>query len=247
MRISGFGRPALNIWVAAALLAGCGGVPQPIGAAGAMPQTCCGPSSVKYEVLYSFGGSGDGVNPYAGLFSVKGTLYGTTQYGGGAGGEGTVFSVSASGKETVLHSFGPYGEGDGEQPYAGLMKADGKLYGTTERGGTHGWGSVFKVTPAGKESVLHSFGGAGDGEEPNAGLIALNGTLYGTTALGGANGDGIVFAITDSGVETVLHNFGGAGDGVNPQAALLNVKGTLYGTTEGGGAKGAGTVFTITP
>jgi len=197
-------------------------------------------------VMWSFGGSGDGVNPYASPIQASdGNLYGTT-YGGGANGAGTVFKITTAGAETVLWSFG--GSGDGALPDSGLMQAsDGNLYGTTTSGGTNGAGTVFKITTAGAETVLWSFGGSGDGAKPYGGLIqASDGNLYGTTYGGGANGAGTVFKITTTGAETVLWSFGGSGDGVNLDGALMQASdGNLYGTTYGGGANGAGTVFNI--
>jgi uncharacterized repeat protein (TIGR03803 family) len=208
-------------------------------------------------VLHRFGGSGDGVFPVFGdLIDVKGKLYGTTS-GAGANNAGTVFTITPSGKETTLYSFGGFGSGDASNPYAGLINVNGALYGTTYTGGANDYGTVFTITPSGKETVLHSFvGGSGDGQEPFAGLINVKGTLYGTTYIGGGTGCGLgcgtVFAITTSGKETVLHSFGGSGDGSEPWAALINVKGTLYGTTTlgggtGCGGDGCGAVFTITP
>jgi uncharacterized repeat protein (TIGR03803 family) len=210
----------------------------------------------KETVLYNFGGgSADGANPVAGLINVNGTLYGTT-LNGGANGDGTVFSITPSGTETVLHSFGA-GSGDGASPFAGLTSVGGTLYGTTSAGGVHcrsgsaGCGTVFAITTSGKETVLHSFGSSKDGDYPVAGLINVKGRLYGTTLSGpvescGEAGCGTVFSITTSGKETVLHRFGSSGDGQNPLAGLINVNGTLYGTTGSGGAKDSGTVFAIT-
>jgi uncharacterized repeat protein (TIGR03803 family) len=209
-------------------------------------------------VLHSFGGSGDGAYPYAGLIIVNGTLYGTTEEGGAncsaSSGCGTVFSITPSGTETVLYSFGS-GSEDGTYPFAGLINLKGKLYGTTNAGGANcrsasgGCGTVFSITTTGKETVLHSFGtGSEDGDYPVAGLFNVNGTLYGTTLEGGASCCGTVFAVTTSGKETVLHSFpSGSGDGENPYAGLINVNGTLYGTTDAGGANGDGTVFSLTP
>jgi uncharacterized repeat protein (TIGR03803 family) len=97
----------------------------------------------------------------------------------------------------VLHSFGSY-SGDGEEPeYAGLIHVQGALYGTTARGGgTNAGGTVFKITPSGKEAVLYNFPhGSGSAYQPEAGLIDVNGKLYGTTYYGGAYGDGTVFAM----------------------------------------------------
>jgi uncharacterized repeat protein (TIGR03803 family) len=105
-------------------------------------------SSGTEKILHSFGGSGDGARPSAGLIDVKGTLYGTTSAGGtynsGYAG-GTVFSISRSGKEQVLHSFGS--SSDGAEPLASLIKIGGTLYGTSASGGTSNDGTVFALTP----------------------------------------------------------------------------------------------------
>jgi uncharacterized repeat protein (TIGR03803 family) len=209
-------------------------------------------------VLHSFGSGSDGASPLARLIDANGTLYSTTEYGGGTGCSGTcgtVFKITTSGAEKVLYSFA--GGTDGAFPNAALANMGGTLYGTTPQGAGAGCmlhlgcGSVFKITK-GTESVLHSFGGAGDGAVPYAGLTDLNGTLYGTTEFGGASGFGSVFTITAAGAEMVLYSFAGAPDGAYPVAGLTNVGGTLYGTTTNGGSTGCpasggcGTVFAIT-
>lgn len=146
------------------------------------------------KVLYRFKGAKDmdGAKPWANLIDVGGLLYGTTQIGGSYlptdGGEGTVFTVTTSGKESVLYSFGSVGgTTDGLQPYAPLLNVNGTLYGTTSGGGEYHSGTVYEITTSGEETVLHSFDGSdgsGDGATPYAGLINVNGTLYGTTASG---------------------------------------------------------------
>jgi uncharacterized repeat protein (TIGR03803 family) len=196
-------------------------------------------------VLHSFGSYGDGNHPSAALIDVKGTLYGTTEFGG-AYYQGTVFKVPSFGAYSVIYSFG-VGSADAAYPQAALIGLKGTLYGTTSIGGANGNGTVFSITPSGAEAVVHSFGGSADGANPVAPLIKVQGTLYGTTEYGGAYNDGTVFSIAPSGAEAVLHSFGGSGDGANPRAALIDVKGTLYGTTEYGGANGDGTVFSLTP
>ncbi len=124
-------------------------------------------------VLYSFGeNSGDGTGPTTGLVrDAQGNLYGTTAFGGDTAckvilyrsGCGTVFKLDTAGNETVLHSF-TRTNGDGVGPLAGLVRdAQGNLYGTTNSGGSSGWGTVFKVDPTGNEIVLHSFTGTGEG------------------------------------------------------------------------------------
>jgi uncharacterized repeat protein (TIGR03803 family) len=199
-------------------------------------------------VLHSFDGQPHGQYPEAGLTNVNGLLYGTTNQGG-VSDIGTVFKIKPSGASyAVLHNFARL-TSDGAYPN-GLIYVGGTLYGTTFRGGTHGSGTVFKVTTAGVETVLHSFGSKSDGQCPYAGLTNVNGALYGTTGGGGGTecgrfGCGTIFKITTAGVKTLLHSFAES-DGSTPRAALTNVGGTLYGTTYGGGTHGAGTVFKIT-
>ncbi|MGC2649501.1 MAG: choice-of-anchor tandem repeat GloVer-containing protein [Candidatus Cybelea sp.] len=207
-----------------------------------------------YKSLYSFKGGKDGVGPLAGLTAVNGTLYGTTAGGGGKSGDGTVFSITTSGAESVLYSF--KGEPDGSYPRADLIALSGALYGTTVAGGeSDQHGTVFKVSTSGAEHVLYRFKGGTDGASPQAGLIVVNGTLYGTTEGDGVKSGGTVFKITTSGAEHVLYHFKGGSDGARPFAGLIAVNGTLFGTTLYGGgsgcrhygvAYGCGTVFKIT-
>jgi uncharacterized repeat protein (TIGR03803 family) len=191
----------------------------------------------KERVLHSFGSGSDGLAPQAGLVDVDGVLYGTTTGGGGTSGAGTVFSITPSGTETVLHNFSEHSS-DGYNPTAALVDLNGTLYGTTEFGGITNGGTVFAITPSGSESVLYNFRGYhySDGAFPLAGLVNDNGVLYGTTEIGGAycsknsSGCGTVFKITTSGAESVLHSFKAEADGIAPVAGLIDVKGALYGT-----------------
>lgn len=209
----------------------------------------------KERVVYSFkGGPNDGANPYGPVIDVNGTLYGLTYYGGngyGCGSNycGTVFSLTPSGTEKVIHSFN-LSKGDGGFPAAGLLDVKGTFYGTTYEGGKDGRGTVFSVTAGGKEKVLYSFANGTDGGNPSSTLINVNGTLYGTSVEGGLCGskscDGAVFSITTSGTEKGLYSFKGGSDGANPTASLIAVGGALYGTTAGGGSAKAGTVFAVT-
>ena len=204
------------------------------------------------SVLHSFTNSPDGATPrfVAPVLDMQGTLYGTTNYGG-AYGYGTVFEVTSSGTEKILHSFNVNGK-DGFYPEAGLVRdAKGNLYGTTAEGGPDTiYGTVFKLTPTKKgwtETILHSFGASGDGSQPTA-VPALDkaGNLYCTTFYGGASNFGTVFEVTSSGTEKVLWSFGTGADGANPLAGVILSKGILYGTTTAGGAYGSGTVFEVT-
>jgi uncharacterized repeat protein (TIGR03803 family) len=203
------------------------------------------------SVIYRFRSGRDGAVPEAGLTNVGGVLYGTTTAGGDANGDGTIFEITTSGAESVLHRFA--GGSDGSHPEAVLTDVNGVLYGTTLYGGdANNEGTVFEITTSGAESVLYRFQGLGkgDGANPAAGLVNVNGVLYGTTEGGGID-DGTVFKITTSGAESVLHQFGIGNDGYYPVAALANVNGVCYGTTEQGGAPTKngvrhGTVFKIT-
>jgi uncharacterized repeat protein (TIGR03803 family) len=209
--------------------------------------------SGKEIVLYTFREKNKGgVNPQAGLVrDMTGTLYGTT-YSGGTFGQGTVFEVDRDGRESVLYSFTGY-PSDGGGPQGGLiMDAKGNLYGTTSAGGTSTWGTVFMVDQAGKETVLHNFGGApNDGGQPSAGLIFdEDGNLYGTTQLGGSGGCsqgcGTVFKLDTTGAVTILYNFPNRNEAWYPSGGLVrDGENNLYGTTPYGGRHENGTVFEL--
>lgn len=212
----------------------------------------------KKTVLHYFGGRvrSDGAFPYGGLIAdATGNLYGTT-YGGGdlpcIEGCGTVFKLTPEGQESVLHKF-TAADGEGGHPYGHLVAdAMGNLYGTTASGGTgSGYGTVFKLTPEGEETVLYSFKGGSDGAYPYAGLLAdAIGNLYGTTSGGDANDYGTVFKLSPEGEETVLYSFTGGSDGAYPSFGaelIADAEGNLYGTTSHGGSSGYGTVFKLSP
>ena len=221
----------------------------------------------------------DGLEPEASLIrGTDGNFYGTTRFGGAnpnncnigsaAFGCGTVFKVTPGGTLTTVHSFN---SADGAGPGALVQATDGNFYGATSNGGANnipvcaitgapvGCGTVFKITPGGVLTSLHSFDGT-DGFEPTGGLVqASDGNLYGTTFAGGANnvpactvppynyvGCGTVFKITPGGTLTTLHSFDGT-DGFNPNGLMQATDGNFYGTTHLGGVNGGGTVFKITP
>jgi uncharacterized repeat protein (TIGR03803 family) len=204
-------------------------------------------AQVVSKVLYSFTNGADGGQPYAALVRDSGgNLYGTTAVGG-ASNFGAVFKLSKTGKETVLHSFS--GGTDGANPWTGLVWGPGgNLYGTTEAGGSSGFGTVFKISKAGKKTVLYNFTGtAGDGAYPFAQMIWDGaGKFYGTTYKGGTSGNGTVFELTNAGNETVLYSFKGGADGANPYASVVRDQaGNLYGTTYGSFGGSYGTVFKL--
>ncbi len=216
---------------------------------------------------FSFSRQAEGVNPGGTLFrDLDGNFYGTTGGGGNHGcqfqlGCGTVFELDASSHETALYAF--QGGAAGFYPQSGVIRdPSGNLYGTTPNGGNlncrNGCGVVFKVDPAGNETVLHAFTGGADGRNPQAAGLALDtaGNLYGITVTGGSGnchyadgevGCGTVFKITPEGTKSVLYSFQGGTDGISPSGTLaLDASGNLYGTTSGGGeVQNDGIVFKI--
>ena len=119
-------------------------------------------------------------------------------------------------------------------PYPSLMAEgrDGNVYGTTSTGGTANKGMVFKISPAGVLTVLHSFDGT-HGSTPVGGLVlGGDGNLYGTAEFGGVNSYGNIFKITPAGVLTVLYDFTGNADGGYPVSPLMiGADGFFYGTS----------------
>jgi uncharacterized repeat protein (TIGR03803 family) len=203
-----------------------------------------------YSLLYSFQCGADGVGPSSGLIrDSTGNLYGTTNSGGQFG-YGTVFKVTSGGTESVLHSFAG-SPSDGSYPDLGSLTLDpeANVYGTTPYGGESGYGTVFKVTATGTESVVYNFTGGSDGGYPYGGVARDSaGNLYGTTYEGGTYYVGVVFKLTADGAESVLHNFGSSlTDGEYPTGNLTrDSSGNLYGATDRGGASSAGSVFQVT-
>jgi uncharacterized repeat protein (TIGR03803 family) len=235
-------------------------------------------------ILYNFTGGTDGANPVAGLvFDGAGKLYGTTATGGIVAQDcyysysesscGVVFELSpgthGTWTESVLYSFNGY-PNDGQNPVTSLIFDNaGHLYGTTDRGGTYGEGTVFELTPGSNgvwtEVILYAFTGSADGAGPGGSLILDSaGNLYGTTAYGGdlncipgyTGGCGTVFELTPNGkgawTEAILHSFT-SNDGAFPLGSLVfDPLGNLYGTTTTGPGfacnyGGCGTVFRLTP
>jgi len=203
-----------------------------------------------FTAIHSF--NGNGASPFAGLvLATDGNLYGTTT-AGGAYFAGTVFKITPTGRLTTIYSFCPnkYDCSDGLLPDGKLVQAtDGNLYGTTLHGGPDEWGTIFKITPEGTLTTLHTFDYS-DGGFPNAGLMqATDGNLYGSSSGAGTYNWGTIFRMNLDGTLATLYNFCSqmnCSDGSEPQAALLQAKeGNLYGTTTRGGAHGSGTIFKI--
>jgi uncharacterized repeat protein (TIGR03803 family) len=209
------------------------------------------------SVLHNFTKT-DGAAPLGGVIQDQaGNLYGVTLTGGLQncpsaffGSCGTVFKVDTSGQLSTFYSFkGGDGGPDGDIPESSLiLDPAGNLYGTTNAGGTIvcapqilpgiTCGTIFQLTPAGKETVLHSFGGSGDAGFPITGLVRdAAGNFYGQVT-------GLVIKLDSMGKESVLYTFTGL-DNTASGDLVQDAAGNLYGTTVFG-ANGEGTVFKLT-
>ncbi|HEX4159573.1 MAG TPA: choice-of-anchor tandem repeat GloVer-containing protein [Rhizomicrobium sp.] len=199
----------------------------------------------KETQLYKFQSGEDGANPEGSLVEdAAGNFYGTTFHGGGTGcngyGCGVAFMLGTDGTESVLFTFDQ--EDSGAWPVGGVISdSSGNLYGTTGGGGANGWGTVFELSPSGKdgepwiETVLYSFGWS-DGAYPYGKLVMdPEGDFLGTTNSGGANGVGVVFKLTKAGAESILYSFSGKGGSEPYSGVILDASGNLYGTTFIGG------------
>ncbi|MFL6629034.1 MAG: choice-of-anchor tandem repeat GloVer-containing protein [Vitreoscilla sp.] len=213
----------------------------------------------EYSVAHSFSGS-DGATPRARLsVGTDGLFYGTTQ-GGGSAGWGTVFKMDLQGNVTTLHSFAG-APADGAEPIGPVLQAqDGRLYGTTNRGGANDQGSIWRIGVLQRhEHLMHSFAADGvDGNNPWSGLMqASNGRFYGTTATGGplpsvcngGAGCGTIYEITADGRYHVVHQFDTGPGGQYPLESLFEAAdGRLYGATYGDAnlpANRLGAIFSI--
>jgi uncharacterized repeat protein (TIGR03803 family) len=202
-----------------------------------------------FTTLHSFDRT-DGNNPIAGLTQgINGSMYGSTLRGG-AYNAGTVFSISANRTVTTLYNFCSEEDcADGVGPIAALTEdVQGNFYGTTNSGSSENWGTVFKITPVGVLTTLHSFclqSGCPDGQLPSGLVLAADGNFYGITSTGGAHSWGTFFKITPSGDLTTLYSFN-SGNG-SPISVIQAANGNFYGTSVVGGTEDCGTIFAITP
>jgi uncharacterized repeat protein (TIGR03803 family) len=165
--------------------------------------------------------------------AVDGNFYGTAE--GGTHSFGAVFRVTSTGKVTLIYNFD---NSHGADPVGPVIQgSDGNFYGTTSDGGdTNGDGALFKLTPKGTITLLHTFNGS-DGSRPLGGMVqASDGNFYGATSAGGAQGDGTLFKVTAQGAFSLLFDFTFKTSGTAPQLTLLqHTNGLLYGDTFDGG------------
>ena len=203
-----------------------------------------------YSLVYNFNGP-NGASPYAPVTLDKaGNLYGTTVGFSPVGdASGLVFKVDPNGNESVLYRF--TGGADGASPMGGVIRDEaGNLYGTTQAGGAYNAGVVFKLSRAGRFTVLHSFAGApSDGAYPaytNL-LMDCQRNLYGVAQLGGAYGRGVLYKLSKDGQYRVLHNFSWTDGSMPFGTPAMDWAGNLYGTTYEGGSSVYGTVWKVSP
>ncbi len=206
-------------------------------------------------LLASFNPPVNGYQPEGGLtLGNDGNLYGTTANGGrygsfgGYGESATVFKLTTNGTLTSLVSFS--GTNGANSQAALTLGDDGNFYGTTQSGGSVGYGTVFKLTTNGTLTALVSFNNS-NGAYPNALTMGSDGNFYGTTFRGGVSGYGTVFIVTTNGTLITLISFNNT-NGTNPRAPLtLGRDGNFYGTTSRGGITnstfqlGMGTLFRV--
>jgi hypothetical protein len=165
-------------------------------------------SGYSESVLWKFRGDLDGSAPQSALTrTASGSLFGDTYFGGGTGCDGYGCGVayelrptSGGYDERVLWRFGQ-GE-DGDYPDGSiLLGKHGRLFGTTQQGGTHLAGIFYELVPHGThyvEKVLWNFSPQSCGEEPTGAMITdAQGTIYGTAGYGGTSKwFGTVYAFT---------------------------------------------------
>jgi uncharacterized repeat protein (TIGR03803 family) len=217
-------------------------------------------TSFSHTVIYRFSGP-DGYRPLEAVltFDSAGNIFGTTSYGGPAGG-GTVFELMRNGNqwtESVIYGFS--GLTDGAEPEGKLLfDSAGNLYGTTYTAGDPDCtcGVVYELSPSAGGwtfRVLHTFDGP-TGRWPSAGLVKdTAGNLYGTTTAGGVGNGGTVFELSPAGSDWnfstiyTFDNTGGNGGSGPEGPVLLDTAGNLYGATNSDGAYGLGSVFKLTP
>lgn len=205
----------------------------------------------KGNAFQRIGPCPDGGRPVSLIQGSDGNFYGTAQdsmEGSSTPTGGTVFSVTAGGTFTLLHTFPPGPNNNypnGNLPGLLTEGPDGKLYGDTLYGGIGGcngycgYGLLYRVNKDGSGfQVVHEFCSETNCTDGSAGYGALltgtDGNLYGTTYYGGTGGDGTLFQVTPStGAYKVVVNFDFSTTGENPTALLVASDGTFYGSSEG--------------
>jgi uncharacterized repeat protein (TIGR03803 family) len=202
----------------------------------------------KYKTMHEFQGP-DGASPIGiQVLDSAGDLFGVTN---GGGTNGTVYEITAAGKEKVLYYFGP--APDGMWPGWGLVRSGGNYYGVTIGGGANtcyngGCGTVFKVTPTGKETVLYNFTGGSDGLNPYELVGNSLGNMYGISKTQD-NTTAAIFEINAAGDFSIAYN----GSYVSQiRWIIMGTDGSLYASSSGGDVSscepdGCGQILRLTP
>ena len=195
-----------------------------------------------YKTMHEFQGP-DGASPIGiQVLDSAGDLYGVTN---GGGTNGTFYEITAAGKEKVLYAFGP--APDGMWPGGGLVSYGGNYYGVTLGGGANtcnsgGCGTVFKITPSGKETVLYNFTGGSDGQNPDVIVGPYKGNLYGLSRTQD-NAGAAIFEINAAGDFSIAYN----GSYVSQITyIIMGTDGSLYASSSGG-ADSSGQILRLTP
>lgn len=198
-----------------------------------------------FSLLHVFVPGDGGIFPSSSLIrGPDAAFYGVTAGGNRDDDRGTVYRITSSGQTSILHQFAGAGDGGRFPSEALVLGSDGNFYGTTRFGGANDVGTVFRLTPGGSFTVLHSFE-LGSGIPTSALVQGPDGSFYGTTLRFGGQTGGSVFRITPTGILTTLHVFDFL-TGIGPESGVtVGSDGSLYGTTSGGGPRGGGVVYRL--
>jgi uncharacterized repeat protein (TIGR03803 family) len=136
------------------------------------------------RTLYVFQNGNDGEWPDQAPIDAAGNIYGTTHIHNGKSFAGAVWKIDTWGNFSVVHDL--VGATDGYGPNSPLLlDKNGNLYGTSLHGGAYNLGTVYRITPSGGFSVVHTFANNSDGAEPTGNLVNDGyGMIYGGTASG---------------------------------------------------------------
>ncbi len=210
-----------------------------------------------FTIIHNFVGT-DGSRPADGVVIDKsGNLLGTTQFGGNFN-AGTIFKITPSGEESVLHNFGRLLTNGTDPNVAPVIDQEGNIWGVTETGGTaqtkctSGCGVAYLLGDTGTFTILHRF--TYPLAFPTSRLVRdKNQNLFGTTR-GLVSNIGMVYEMDRKGHFTVLHKFPFNTDtGIAPDGGLLDgpvafdQAGNIYGTATAGGSAGCGLTFKLDP
>ena len=215
-------------------------------------------SSNNLVVLHRFTGTAEGgIYPSSLTASGDGNFYGITAGDDLDAEGGSVFRITPTGTMTIVHYFGGFRDStftfaDASRPRGPLaLDAAGNIYVTffTAATSSHAYGSIYRLSPTGALSLLHSFqstvpsGAANEGANPTGVIFGTDGNLYGITPNGGQDFHGTIYSITPTGTFQLLHSFAGGSSGDTPFSLIQGPAGIFYGTSRFGGANGAGTIF----